>query len=285
MRKNDDSRTKKLRRQLESLSVLGMTKQSLVIFVTSIILAILVLGVLIVVAAYVNNPDSITATLKRVKDDAIIQVLEEFDESETWKVPDWITNDGRALVTMSGGGGGGCSGGAVHYGGGGNSGVSTVRYPVSLAKRDFCRIVIGSGGASNVDGAETTLVCTADDAKEHVNLAAQGGRSGCTFFNGTQPRRGESKSYPFVAERIGGKPVSGYAAEAHPYGGAPGDASGGGAGSVFGDGGDGATKPLEQGESPDSHGAGGGGGGQTGGIGGSGKSGKVVIVYYAQVKN
>lgn len=283
MRKGNEDRARELRRLGDSVA-LGMTKHSLVIFVTSIIFAILVLGTLIVVAAYLEDPDTVSATFKRVKDDAIIQVLEEFDESDTWNVPDWITNEGRVLITMTGGGGGGCAGSSVHFGGGGNSGVSTVRYPAVLAERDFCRIVIGAGGDSGVAGSETSLVCTADDAKEHVRLSVQGGRSGCMYFNGTQPRRGESKSYPFVPERIGGKPLTGYAAEAHPYGGAPGDGASGGAGSVFGDGGDGAKEQLGAGASPDAHGAGGGGGGQTGGLGGSGKSGKVVIVYYAQVK-
>lgn len=261
-------------------------KQNLWMVVAFVVALIVLVGVTLALGINWHDVDSVTAPFKRVKDDAVIPVFETFDEGGTWQVPEMVSNNGRVLITMSGGGGGGCTGTSAHAGGGGNAGVSVVRYPAILSDGDTCTMVIGSGGDANVDGTATTLKCTDDDAQEHVDLSVEGGRSGCTFFNGTQSRRGDAESYPYVAERVGGRPSNGFAAERHPFGGAPGTGKAGGAGSVYGDGANGATADFEKGDDVYKHayGAGGGGGGKQGGVGGSGRKGFITIIYYADVK-
>lgn len=247
--------------------------------------AFLVLVACLILAIVLHDNNSSYSSLNKVAEDAVISVPEYFDENEVWKVPSNIASGGRALLTMTGGGGGGCDGGAGIPGGGGNAGASVVEYPILLEADGQCLITIGSGGQRNQEGLATKLMCMSKDAsKTYVDIELMGGRSGCVFFNGTQERRGRD-DYPYISERFGGRPETGWLAESHPFGGPAGASAGGGAGSVFGAGGDTGNGAGVTGESGESEGSGGGGGGPGLGYGGTGFKGMVKIVYTVKIKN
>jgi hypothetical protein len=235
----------------------------------------------IVLAAVMNGDDSMDKLIRELREmGGVLDVVHFIDEGMIWDTPDNIGRDGRAFVTMSGGGGGGCGGTGAVIGGGGNSGASAVNYPVVLPVGGSCVATIGEPGDTNADGGSTQLQCfPVGSGTPSFEMLVDGGRSGCVFFNSTYPPRLGSDSFPFVAERVGGRPVTMLLPESHPYGGLGGLGSGGGAGSVFGAGGK--SGGVNVNGSPGvGYGSGGGGGG-TGPftIGGSGVGGAIEIVY------
>jgi hypothetical protein len=260
----------------------------LTISITTVIVVVSIVFLVggIILAAILHDNDSSYSTLKNVAEDAVVSVPLVFDSTQLWKVPSTVANGGRVLLTMSGGGGGGCDGGPVSIGGGGDSGVSTVQYPILVSAKDECLLSIGAGGQRNQDGQYTSVLCVSSDGTStHVDLIADGGHSGCWFFNGTQMRRGPDDGFPYTQERVGGRPDTGYLAESHPYGGAPGVGAGAGAGSVFGNGGDSGNGVAVIGDNGHGKGSGGGGGGGGFGFGGAGAGGRVKLVYTVKIKN
>lgn len=256
-------------------------KGCLIAFVLLVATAVLLLVLGIVFAIVFNGDTSVYKVFNDVRDIAFLPVSVVLTESGIWEVPDNVARGGRVLMTISGGGGGGCTGTVMVVGGGGNAGASTVERPAILPGNGTCLITIGAGGNANADGGTTTIQCVDENgAATSVDYTYLGGRSGCVPFNATDPDRRGSNLYPDVAERIGGRPAFGFLPENHPYGGTGGLGSGGGAGSVFGNGGD-TGSPTMAGSAAVGHGAGGGGGG-TGAFatGGAGMAGAIEIVYY-----
>lgn len=214
----------------------------------------------------------------------------EFTVNQVYRVPSSISNLGRSYITLSGGGGGGCVGTYAATGGGGDSGASGVMVPVVLHANDNCIITVGTGGDSNMDGTFTEFKCIPNSGGQPTTyLYVPGGRSGCTvIYNSTDPARLGDDNYPFVAERFGSRPLNPLYAESNPYGGVGGQMLGGGAGSIFGNGGNAGDAGL-QGQNAPGYGAGGGGGGIAGTVGttingGKGGNGLVQLNFFVAVQ-
>jgi hypothetical protein len=244
-------------------------------FIGAAVAAVVLLIIMLVIgSAFENTPSPYKNFQKAISMGATVEVNVLFGYSQRYLVPNITGNLGRAYITITGGGGGGCAGG-VYAGGGGNSGASGVRVPIVIHNADICQVTIGGGGNPNTDGALTSFVCYPSTGSiATVNFTFLGGRSGC--FNNTDAVRNGDNNYPFIAELFGARPNVNPVAESNMYGGIGGVGVGGGAGSIFGNGGN--TGALDtNGHKAIGYGAGGGGGGAlsgggstTGGVGGSG---------------
>lgn len=268
-------------------SIENIQKYAFIAFVIVSVGAILALILSIVLVAITNDaPATFKNFQKAISMGGTIEVNVLFSYNQRYLVPNITGNLGRAYITITGGGGGGCSGGTL-VGGGGNSGASGVRIPIVIHNADICQITIGGGGNPNSDGGSTRFVCYPSTGSiPTVDYTFLGGRSGC--FNNTGTTRNGDDSFPFISERFGARPDAINVAESNIYGGIGGTGDGGGAGSVFGNGGN--TGILNSnGQNAPSYGAGGGGGGAStspattsGGIGGNGF---VQLNFYVAVEN
>jgi hypothetical protein len=268
-------------------SVENVQKYAFIVFVIVSVGAILALILSIVLVAITSDaPATFKNFQKALSMGGTIEVNVMFSFSQRYLVPNITGNMGRAYITITGGGGGGCSGSTL-VGGGGNSGASGVRVPIVIHNADICQITIGGGGNPSSDGGSTRFVCYPPSGSiPTVDFTLLGGRSGC--FNNTGATRNGDDSFPFISERFGARPDAINVAEPNIYGGIGGTGDGGGAGSVFGNGGNTGLSDTK-GQNAPSYGAGGGGGGasttsgtNSGGIGGSGF---VQLNFYVNVES
>lgn len=255
----------------------------IVIFFAAIVTAIILASVL-------NDGPSVYKNFQdSIKWGGSIMTNIEFKVNQIYIVPSSVSNLGRSYITLSGGGGGGCVGNYTATGGGGNSGASGVMIPVVLNANDQCVITVGIGGDSNMDGTYTEFKCIpSSGGQPTVYFNVPGGRSGCSpIYNSSDTRLGDD-NYPFVSERFGSRPLNPLYAERNIYGGIGGQMLGGGAGSVFGNGGN-AGDSDTAGQNAPGYGAGGGGGGisTTPGLnfnGGKGGNGLVQLNFFVRIQ-
>lgn len=268
-------------------SLRDIQKYAFIAFVILSVGAILAIILSIVLVAITSDaPATFKNFQKALSMGGTIEVNVLFSHNQRYLVPNITGNLGRAYITITGGGGGGCSGGTL-VGGGGNSGASGVRVPIVIHNADICQITIGGGGNPNSDGGPTHFTCFPSTGSiPTVDFTFPGGRSGC--FNNTGATRNGNDTFPFISERFGARVDAVDVAEPNIYGGIGGLGAGGGAGSIFGNGGN--TGALNSnGIAAPSAGAGGGGGGAStsggttsGGIGGNGF---VQLNFYVAVEN
>lgn len=254
-----------------------------------VVVFILIVGAIILASVLYEGPSSYKAFIDSIKYGGSITTNIQFTVNQIYVVPPVISNLGRAYITLTGGGGGGCVGNYTATGGGGNSGASGVLIPIVLNPYDQCIITIGNGGDTNMDGTYTEFKCLpSTGGQPTVYFSFPGGRSGCTnIYNASDTRLGDN-NYPFIAERFGSRPLNSFYAESNIYGGIGSPILGGGAGSVFGNGGN--PGIIDQpGQQAPSFGAGGGGGGITSVLantvnGGKGGNGLVQLNFFVRIK-
>jgi hypothetical protein len=90
---------------------------------------------------------------------------------------EWVKPRGASMVgiTLVGAGSGGGNGSTTIGGGGGGSGAVVTWIGPSFALPDAVRVVIGSGGTTNVAGGATSLVFQQRDGTGYTLLSAAGG--------------------------------------------------------------------------------------------------------------
>ena len=197
-------------------------------------LALLAFIIGVVLTFAFNNMPFPYRALNVRADHTNVWIHEIFTDSGVWEVPKVIDSDFQTELYMSGGGGGGCTSSNSFAGGGGNSGVSVVKFPVLIHKKDICSITIGNGGIQNENGGDTSFRCTSKSTGQTtVSISVSGGRSGCTPLG---IPLGSTLSYPYVAEAFGARPINGTLAQGIIFGGIGGLGESGGAGSIFGNG-------------------------------------------------